>query len=212
MKDRGTSGIDHLVYAVRDLEAGMDSVERLIGVRAMRGGRHPRYGTHNALLALGAGIYLEIIAPDPDLPPPPRGLPFGLDRPDLPRLSTWALRCNDIERLHRSAAARGLDLGLIEPGRRDRPDGAVLRWKLTDPHVLALDGIVPFLIDWADTPHPASDAPTGAVLEDFTLRHPEPDRVREWFDVLEIGLKITAGASARCEATIRGARGPVSLT
>ena len=47
--------VDHLVYAVSDLDAGIVQIERLIGVRAAQGAKHPGRGTHNALISLGGG-------------------------------------------------------------------------------------------------------------------------------------------------------------
>jgi hypothetical protein len=41
-------------------------------------------GTHNRLLKLGEGFYLELIAIDPQAPPPGRPRWFGLDRLELP--------------------------------------------------------------------------------------------------------------------------------
>lgn len=47
------SRVDHLIYAVADLEAGRDTFEPMLGVRPVIGGRNPQYGTHNAQLSLG---------------------------------------------------------------------------------------------------------------------------------------------------------------
>ena len=95
--------IDHLIYAVPDLDAAVDDVERRLGVRAAGGGRHPGMGTHNRLLGLGPYTYLEIIAPDPDQPEPGGPRPYGADGLTSAGLVGWALTCGDIE----SARATG---------------------------------------------------------------------------------------------------------
>src|SRR6185295_12719908 len=89
--------IDHLVYATPDLARGAGEIEALTGVRASPGGKHLAWATHNCLLALGADIYLEIIAPDPSQPKPPIARPFGIDDLHHPRLVAWAARAAGLE-------------------------------------------------------------------------------------------------------------------
>ena len=66
--------VDHLVVFAADLAGGVDWCQRTLGISPTAGGEHPLMGTHNRLLALGGGAYLEIIAIDPDAaaPEPPR--------------------------------------------------------------------------------------------------------------------------------------------
>lgn len=203
-------GIDHLLYGAPDLEMGMDAIERRLGMRPAPGGRHPAYGTHNALLSLGPTCYLEVIAPDPELPTPDRGIGFGVGGLTEPRLVSWALRHPAI-----GAAAERADLGAVEPGRRKRADGTVLSWKLTDPYAERMEGVVPFLIDWGDTPHPASSGPAGCRLVRLRLEHPSPARVLERLDLLGIDLTdidVIRADEPGILASIETAGGLVELT
>ena len=204
-------GIDHLIYAVADLENGMDEIERLLGVRPIAGGRHPDYGTHNALLSLGPTTYLEIMAPDPDLPRPGRGLLFDMDNVKESRLARWVLRSEAIQDAVAAAASAGLDLGTVQSGSRRKPDGSVLAWQLTDPYAMPLGGAVPFLISWGETRHPAKAAPRAGELIGLRIEHPDPDTVLQALEALGVEVDVSAGDTLRIVATIRTAGGEVEL-
>lgn len=201
--------IDHLLYGAPDLGEGMDRIERLLGTRPVPGGRHPSYGTRNAVLALGPACYLEVIAPDPGLPTPIRGIGFGLQGLSAARLVTWAVRHPAIE-----AAAGQAGLGPVQAGRRERADGTVLSWRMTDPYAERMGGVIPFLIDWGDAPHPATAAPPGGRLVDFRLEHPAPERVRDVLTGLGMedpGVDVARGDEPRLVALIETAARTVEL-
>jgi hypothetical protein len=71
--------LDHLIFACRDLEAGVQAIAELTGATAVEGGRHVGNGTRNSLLTFDDRTYFEIIAIDPDQPEPARPRSFGLD-------------------------------------------------------------------------------------------------------------------------------------
>src|SRR5712672_2219375 len=100
------SRVDHLVFACAGLEQGVAEIEQVLGVRAALGGRHPMWGTHNALVGLGTRSYLEIIAPDADCPPTSGQRPFGLDAVSDSHLVAWAASGHELQ-TSRNEAARG---------------------------------------------------------------------------------------------------------
>jgi hypothetical protein len=203
--------IDHLVYAVPDLEAGIAQVEQLLGVRAVAGGRHPGRGTRNALLALGDRTYLEIIGPDSDQPQVTNPMWLGVDRTGPSRLRTWAAASLQIEAEARAARAAGAALGDIVAGARTTTDGVELRWRFTDPSRVVADGVVPFLIDWGDTPHPAQRAPQGATLVALRAEHPQADGALALLGAMHLDLAVQAGPHPTLIATIEGKHGRVEL-
>ncbi len=204
-------GIDHLLYASADLERGMDEIEALFGVRPVRGGHHPQYGTHNALLSLGPGMYLEVIARDPDLPEPEGGALVDIPATENSRLITWVFRSEDIEHAAARGAEAGIGLGPVTSGSRTKPDGSEITWQLTDPYAMPLDGAVPFLINWGSTAHPSTVVPEAGRLVKLVIEHPESDRVRNAISALGADVKIVQAERFAVVATIETRDGLVTL-
>jgi hypothetical protein len=197
--------IDHLVYAAPDLPAAVAEVEGRFGVRAQAGGKHTGHGTHNALLALGPRTYLEIIAPDPGQPAPAMPRPFGIDGLRRGGLVSWALACADIDAAVAQARGHGYDPGQATDGQRATPTGTVLRWRLTDN---ATPGsLIPFLISWGDTEHPARSAPPGLTLEAFHLEHPDPASLAPLLTALGADVEIRPAATPALVARLSGPNG-----
>jgi catechol 2,3-dioxygenase-like lactoylglutathione lyase family enzyme len=136
-------GIDHVLIAVEDLEKAMDLYRRL-GFQVMPGGEHPTVGTHNALVPLANGSYLELIGvKKPELA---QGFPFGkqvleaLAGPN--RLAGFVLETMDYNGDVQAIRDRGLEIAKAPPGGRVRPDGQQVSWRTAHPENPRL----PFLI------------------------------------------------------------------
>lgn len=203
--------VDHLVYATPDLALGMEEVERLTGVTPTLGGQHPGRGTRNALVALGTDAYLEIVAPDPDQAAPAGGRWLGVDTVTASRLTTWAARGSDLPALRRRAVERGVRLGEVRAGARRRADGVRLSWQLTDPDPLLAGGVIPFFIDWGESPHPSRSAALGASLVDLRVEHPDAEEVRRMLRVLDLDVAVTPAERAALIAVVEGRHGRVEL-
>lgn len=204
--------LDHLVYAVPDLAAAVETFERRTGLLPAAGGRHLGLGTRNYLLRLGPTAYLEVIGLDVEHPPAPGiEVPFGVDRITAPRLLTWAVHPSDLDLAVSQFAAAGADLGDARAMSRRTPDGSSLEWRLATVLPLPFGGVVPFLIDWGSAAHPASDAalPT-ATLVSFAGTHPDPAAVARVLDSAGLTLAVEAGPAA-LTATLDTPRGLVTL-
>jgi Glyoxalase-like domain len=201
--------IDHLIYGAPDLVGAVADLEERLGVRAQAGGRHIGLGTHNALLALGPQTYLEIIAPDPGQPEPPVPRPFGLDGVSRGGLVGWAMACQDIDTAVANSRDHGYDPGEVASMQRAGPTGAVLRVQLTLN--VTPGGLVPFLISWGDTAHPARSAPRGLLLESFHLEHPNPASLAPLLTALGADVEIEPAATPALIARLSGPNGSTML-
>lgn len=203
--------IDHLVYAVSDLDASSDWFELTTGVRPAIGGAHPGMGTHNALVSFGSS-YLEIIAPDPEQPNPADGRPFGVTLDMEPQLVTYAVRPGageTIESLVAAATYCGSDPGKILDMSRTPPGGATLAWRLTYP-LMQHHGLIPFLIDWGTTDHPSRSAPGGLELQTLEGATPEADVVAKVLTAIDLDVRVASGVGG-LTATIKTPNGLLTL-
>jgi len=117
----------------------------------------------------------------------------------------------DLEQLVSRARQGGVALGDVISGSRKRPDGTVLAWRYTDPGVVVADRLVPYFIDWGDSPHPAATAPRGVTLVALRAEHPDATRVRSMLGRIGLDLPIQAGPRAALIATLDSPRGRVQL-
>lgn len=201
--------IDHLIYAHPDLHAAVASLHRHLGVEATGGGKHPGRGTHNKLLALGPRTYLELIAPDPSQPAPATPRPYGVEGITQGGLVGWAVAVDDIEAACTYARSRGFDPGPVVDGHREDASGSLLRWRVTANAQVA--GLVPFLISWGDTRHPAADAPVGLSLSSISVEHPRPTEIRTALVAMGADVEVRRAPRPALVARIDGPHGDREL-
>jgi hypothetical protein len=200
--------LDHLAVVAGRLEDGVAAIERLLGVPMAGGGRHALMGTHNRLLGLG-DIYLEVIAIDPDAPPPGRPRWFDIDRfTGPPRLTNWVAACDDL--------AAEVALGPEGIGAALSLARGDFRWQMAVPADgrLPFDGGFPALIRWEGTAHPAPALPDhGLRLSRLEIGHPAADRLRSALAgrIADPRITITAAPTVTLHATIDTPAGPRSL-
>jgi hypothetical protein len=209
-----TAALDHLVWAVPDLAAGVAAFASRTGVEPAPGGRHEGLGTANWLVGLtgpiGDGAYLEIIGPTEDEPTAAPARPFGIDELSAPRLAAWAVRTDDLDGFAAAAAAAGVDVGEVRSMSRATPGGEVLTWRLTVPARPVEGGVVPFGIDWGSTAHPTSRGLPSVELRGWRASHQDPDRVATVLGAMGASLEVTRG-DAGLVAELRGAGGSIRL-
>jgi hypothetical protein len=162
----GSLSIDHVVLVVIDLPTSTRHFEAL-GFTVTPGGVHAGGLTHNALIGLADGTYLELVAATRrpvahllklikligawQLYPPTRN-PMGRRFLGLiahgPGLGDYALLSPDLENSLNEIRARGFELESPLPGSRMRPDNQQVSWRTAVPSTNDL----PFLIEDV-TPH-----------------------------------------------------------
>jgi hypothetical protein len=150
-------GIDHIAIAVTDPDAAAEELAGFLDMPAgSSGGRHPAWGTRNRLLWLG-DTYIELCTvDDPELAPSSwLGKPALAVQPG-PAAIIWARSSEDHENDRQLMNDHGASLGPPIPGERRRPDGRLVRWRLSLPADVALDQ--PVLIEHDSTAAEWSEA------------------------------------------------------
>ncbi len=211
------TAVDHLVVAACALEEGVAWCEATLGVTPGPGGKHPLMGTHNRLLKIASEpfpeSYLEIIAIDPEAPPPGRARWFGMDGIDLsagPRLVHVVARSTMLEMHRQGLVEVGLQPGTPIAASRETPAGT-LAWQIVvrEDGRLLCAGALPTLIQWSGR-HPTAAMPdSGVTLQSLALAGvAEPAR-----DVLRLAhASVSAAPGVALTAQLQTPKGPVTLT
>jgi len=155
--------VDHLVIAVRDLDGAVSAYAAMLGRASSWRGRHPAYGTANAIFGLG-NCYLELLALDdgPDRHPIATALRAYLERREE-GLFAIALGCDDPAASAARLAAAGIVPGPITDGETRAADGAVRRWRSFMLDRTDTRGVMLFAIAHDDPTAVARSAPIGAA-------------------------------------------------
>lgn len=168
--------VDHVIYAAgpEGLDATAERLSRALGMGATPGGRHPSWGTRNAVIPLACTAYLEVvevvdrpIALEADF-----GAAIAAGSDAGGGWLGWVVAVDDI-----GAWAARLGSAVAE-GVRRRPDGTELRWRTLCSDILDTDPDLPFPITW-DVPadqHPSAGDPGSST----------PGSSRPWLTGVEL--------------------------
>jgi hypothetical protein len=188
--------IDHVVLAVRDLDASADRLLREHGLASIRGGHHPAWGTANRLVPLG-DEYVELLSVvDHSVA---SSTHLGRTLIDLSSSGDrWFSACLADEDIDRTAARLGLE---VVPGSRTRPDGVVVSWRGAGIEAPARPNWLPFFIDWDVPPewHPGRAqvahraAATGIARVDVVG---DPETMRRWLGDADVPIEVRRGEPA----------------
>ncbi|MCG8594958.1 MAG: VOC family protein [Kiloniellales bacterium] len=206
--------IDHFTIGAPGLDQGLAALRDALGVTVPPGGKHPAMSTHNRVMRTGGESFLELIAVDPEAPPPGRVRWFTLDDPATqarlavrPRALCWVVGTDDLDAV---VSQSPVDLGEVLPLSRGG-----LSWRLTVPRDGSLPegGLIPAFIEWSPGAHPSSNMQDlGVALKAVRLSHPEPDRLGEVLGALQVDhLAELAGGPRGLSFVVETPLGEVTL-
>ena len=135
--------LDHVVYAVPDLDEAAVRFRERFGLDSTEGGRHEPWGTANRIVPLG-DQYLELVA----AVDAPAAAETGFGMGVLERAAgvggwfTIAAVADDLEAV---ASRLGIE---VDSGSRTRPDGEAIRWRMAGLDDPRREPWMPFFLTW----------------------------------------------------------------
>lgn len=203
--------LDHILWAVPDLDQGTADFGAATGVIPANGGSHAGFGTRNTLAALGDRLYFEVISVDPVQE-------NFLERAERigqlhsPEMHTFGVRGTELDQYRDTARRLGLNASDPVAMSRMRADGVKIQWRsiyIADP---VWGDMVPFLIDWMGSQHPCETTPTGCSLLEFCALHPKADELRDIYAALGLSVPIKLSTAPGFLLRLNTPKGEVVLT
>lgn len=201
--------LDHFAWARSSLDDGIEEFQKLSGVTAVHGGSHAGQGSRNALVSLGADLYLAIDGPDPaqDQVGTYGEVLSTLTGPDL---NVFAVATEDIEIALEKVVSFGL-LAKVARKSRVRPDGITLDTSVIEIERNPFGKAMPHILQWHTPDHPSRTSPNGCHLVNFMVEHPDHDKLANFYSLLGLHIETREGDHARLLVTLKGAYGEFKL-
>jgi catechol 2,3-dioxygenase-like lactoylglutathione lyase family enzyme len=185
--------LDHVVYAVPDLDDAAVRFREEFGLDSTEGGRHERWGTANRIVPLG-DQYLELVA----VVDVPMAAETEFGRGVFERAAggggwfTMAALADDVEAV---ASRLGLEVG---SGLRMRPDGQTVRWRMAGLDDPRREAWMPFFLIWdiSDELHPGRARVGHGVLATgiaWVVVGGDAERLRTWLGGDELPIRVSDG-------------------
>jgi hypothetical protein len=203
--------LDHLGYAVRDLDEAAVRFREEFGLDSVEGGRHVGFGTANRIVPLG-DQYIEIVGVVDKAEA--AGSAFG--RSVLERTAEgdgWLVIVVTISDVEAEAARLGLE---VTAGARTRPDGSEVRWRMTGLDAPAREPWMPFFMTWdiPDELHPGRQR-AGHEVKAQGLGWVEvggdAERLRAWLGDRDLPIRVTDAPPGIVRAAVATADGEVVI-
>lgn len=171
--------IDHVIYGTADLDVAAARVEADLGLTASPGGRHEGLGTHNRIVPLGDGSFIELLAVADAREAAGSELGAALVAAIARRegLLAWAVAVEDV-----AAVAARLGTPLLGVGRQGRTA------RLTAVVEALAEPCLPFFIERGA---PRADAAGGGIS--WIEVAGDPLRIEDWVDEAELPVRVAAG-------------------
>ena len=203
--------LDHVLFAVSDLDAAARELEARHGLSSVEGGRHAGWGTANRIVPLG-DAYIELITvvhpAEAEASAFGRWVAGGLQAEPSQPLG-WVARTEEIDDV---AGRLGLD---VSPGSRAGRDGRILSWRLAGVDQAAAEPSLPFFVEWgAGTPLPGRTPvshPAGPVRLTRLELSGDRARVSAWLGAVSLPLTVYEGEPAVTAVALEADSGEVIL-
>lgn len=203
--------LDHLGYAVRDLEEAAVRWREAFGLDSVVGGRHVGFGTANRIVPLG-DQYIEIVG----VVDRAEAEASAFGRSVLERIAErdgWLVIVVTTDDVEAEASRLGLE---VSAGVRSRPDGSEVRWRMTGLDAPAREPWMPFFMSWDIPPelHPGRQhAGHGVKAQGLAWVEVagEGDRLRSWLGDTDLPIRVVDGPPGIVRAAVTTADGEIVI-
>ncbi len=203
--------LDHIVLAVPDLDAAMDQFEEMTGIRPTPVGPLQGLGAKTAHIGLNDNRYLELLAPDFDMPGP-----LGEELAQLQKGTItpyyYSIRSSEVSRLIEGYIydVLGWDPDHIAMVQA-LPDKSIRQWDMLTMYGHDVGGAAPCYVKWKDQAHhPTASIALKATLTSCTVQAPKGHDVHKLITGVG-GIKIKYGQPL-LEVTFKSPKGPFTFS